>query len=140
MSKYPKVKNQELVGTYPAFVKSGGGYVWDEVLEYRVWCHPEDGAPDIDEEGDYYYFFDNYEEALQFSEDTQGAEPPLALILQEEYIGEPEPGKYIHVKEERLTEWPVDFLTRPRRTSSTIPDFFAPDAPANRIQILRGLH
>ena len=139
MSKYPKVKNQELVGTYPAFVKSGGGYVWDEVLEYRVWCHPEDGAPDIDEGDDYYYFFDNYEEALQFSEETPGAEPPLALILQEEYIDEPEPGKYIHMKEERLTEWPVEFLTRPRRTAKTIPDFFAPDAPANRIQILRGL-
>ena len=139
MSKYPKVKNQELVGTYPAFVKSGGGYVWDEVLEYRVWCHPEDGAPDIDEGDDYYYFFDNYEEALQFSEGTPGAEPPLALILQEEYIDEPEPGKYIHMKEERLTEWPVEFLTRPRRTAKTIPDFFAPDAPANRIQILRGL-
>jgi hypothetical protein len=32
MSEYPKVKDQELVGTYPALVKSGGGYVWDEVL------------------------------------------------------------------------------------------------------------
>lgn len=36
MSKYPEVKNKDLVGTYPASAKSGGGYVWDEVLEYRV--------------------------------------------------------------------------------------------------------
>lgn len=27
-----------LVGTYPAAAKAGGGYVWDDVLEYRVWC------------------------------------------------------------------------------------------------------
>lgn len=64
MSIYPDVKNPDLVGTYPASVKSGGGYVWDDVLEYGVWCHPESGAPDIDEGNDYFYTFDNYEEAL----------------------------------------------------------------------------
>ncbi len=47
MSKYPNAKDPDLVGTYPALVKSGGGYVWDEVLEYRVWCHPEIGAVDL---------------------------------------------------------------------------------------------
>ncbi len=40
---YPFVKDVDLVGSYPALVNSGGGYVWDEVLEYRVWCHPHDG-------------------------------------------------------------------------------------------------
>ena len=59
--------------------------------------------------------------------------------LQEEYIDEPEPGKYIHVKEQRLTEWPVEFLSRPRRTAKTITDFLSPDAPGNRLEILRGL-
>jgi hypothetical protein len=44
MSKYPKVKDSDMIGEYPALVKSVGGYVWDEVLEYRVWCHPENGA------------------------------------------------------------------------------------------------
>src|SRR5262245_43334385 len=29
-------------------------YVWDEVLEYRVWCHPERGAP-VDCDGNDYY-------------------------------------------------------------------------------------
>lgn len=140
MSKYPKVKDPELVGTYPALTKSGGGYVWDEVLEYRVWCHPPAGAPDIEDGDDYYNVFDNYEEALEFSEETNGAEAPLALILQKEYINEPEPGKYIHVKEERVTEWSVEFLNRPKRNANTIPDFFSPNAPANRLAILRGLN
>jgi putative acetyltransferase len=45
MSNYPSAKNPDLIGTYPALAKSGGGYVWDDVLEYRVWCHPERGAP-----------------------------------------------------------------------------------------------
>ena len=139
MSKYPKVKNPSLVGEYPAAVKAGAGYVWDEVLEYRVWCHPHDGAPDIEDGDDYYYYFETYEEALEFSVNNKGCESPLALIFQEEYIDEPEPGKYIHVKEQRLTEWQVEFLKRPRRTERTIPDFLSPDAPSNRLDILRGL-
>jgi putative acetyltransferase len=127
------------VGTYPASVKSGGGFVWDAVLEYRVWCHPERGAPDLEEGSDYFYAFETLEEALEFSQKTPGAEEPLALIVQEEYISEPEPGTYLHVKARRVTEWPVAFLSRPRRTARTIPDFLAPDAPPNRLDILRGL-
>jgi hypothetical protein len=138
MSEYPKVKDQELVGTYPALVKSGGGYVWDEVLEYRVWCHPHNGASDLEDGNDYYYVFDNYEDALEFSKENPGSEMPLALILQEEYISEPRPGNYIHIKEHRVTEWPVEFLSRPRRSQNTIPDFFSPNAPINRLEILRG--
>ena len=63
---------------------------------------------------------------------------PLALILQREYIDEPEDGTYVHVKKKRITEWPVELLSRPQRTPSTIPDFLAPDAPRNRLAILRG--
>lgn len=139
MSKYPKVKDLNLIGEYPAVVKSGGGYVWDEVLEYRVWLHPENGALDIEDGNDYYYAFETYEEALKFSEENEGAEEPVALVLQEEYIDEPEPGNYIHVKEQRLTEWPVQFLSRPRRNANTIPNFLSPHAPSNRLEILRGL-
>jgi len=139
MSIYPHVKDPSLVGSYPAVVKSGGGYVWDAVLEYRVWCHPHDGAPDLEDGNDYFYVFETYEEAFAFSHETQGAEEPLALILQEEYIDEPEPGQYVHIKKERMTEWPVEFLKRPRRTDRTIPDFMSPDAPDNKLDILRGL-
>lgn len=63
-------------------------------------------------------------EALAFSQRTKGAEAPLALIRQVEYIAE----KYRHVREERIAEWPVEFLRRPRRTQNTIPDFLTPNA------------
>jgi hypothetical protein len=137
--QYPDVLDRSLVGTYPARAKAGGGYVWDAVLEYRVWCYPEDGAPDVDGGNDYYYAFESYEQAAAYPEDTVGAGEPLALVLQEEYIAEEEEGQYVHVRERRVTEWPVEFLKRPRRTARTIPDFLSPDAPANRLDIIRGI-
>ena len=135
---FPAVLDADLVGTYPATSKAGGGYVWDAVLEYRVWCHPERGAPGESDGSDYYYAFASHAEALECFESTTGAEKPLALVLQEEYISENEPGVYVHVRERRVTEWPPGFLRHPRRTARTIPDFLAPDAPANRLDILRG--
>jgi putative acetyltransferase len=134
----PDVADPSLVGSYPASVGAGGGYVWDAVLEYRVWCHPERGAPDEDDGNDYFRVFAGYDEALEFAQQTPGAEEPLALVEQDEYLEEPRPGEYVHVKKRRLTEWPLAFLRRPRRTDRTIPDFLAPDAPANRLDILRG--
>jgi hypothetical protein len=136
---YPDAIDPEMVGEYPAQSYAGGGYVWDAVLEYRVWCHPERGAPDHDDGSDYYYAFATYAEALEFSKSNVGSDDPLALVRQDEYISEPEPGNFIHVKEVRVTEWPVEFLSRPRRTPSTITDFLAPDAPANRLDIIRGI-
>jgi hypothetical protein len=41
---YPDAVDPCLVGTYSAVAKAGGGFVWDDVLEYRVWCHPEGGS------------------------------------------------------------------------------------------------
>lgn len=136
---FPKVKDIDKIGKYPALVKAGGGYVWGEVLEYRVWCHPENGAEDLENGDDYFYVFGSYQDALKFHKGTEGAEDPIALILQSEYIEEPEAGKYIHVRDERLTEWPVEFLRRPKRTVNTIIDFLSPNAPLNRLEILRGI-
>lgn len=110
---YPDAIEPSKVGTYPGAVAAGGGYVWDAVLEYRVWCHPERGAPDSCDGDDYYCAFATYAEALECSRATPGAEEPIALILQQEYIAEPEPGRYAHVTEERIAEWPVEFLRRP---------------------------
>jgi hypothetical protein len=137
--QFPAVLDPALVGTYSALAKSGGGYVWDAVLEYRVWCYPEAGADDLCEGSDYYYSFASFEEAHDFAASTRGAQEPLALVLQEEHIAEESPGEYVHVKERRVTEWPVAFLSRPRRTPSTIPEFMSPSAPPNRLDILRGL-
>lgn len=139
MDEYPKVLNKEMVGEYPALAKFGGGYVWDHVLEYRVWCHPESGADDLEKGNDYFYAFATYKEAFDFSVNNNGTEEPIALILQKEFIDESESGNYIHIKEERITEWSVEFLKRPKRTDNTIPDFFSPNAPPNKLDILRGL-
>lgn len=135
---YPGVLNPELVGLYDAAAYTGGGYTWDAVLEYRVWMHPERGAPDECNGNDYFYAFESYAHALEFSRENAGAEEPIALVLQIEHIDEPEPGVYEHVTEQRITEWPVEFLSRPRRDENTIPDFFAPGAPQNRLDIIRG--
>jgi hypothetical protein len=86
MTNYPKVKNPNLIGEYPGLVKSGGGYVWDDVLEYRVWCHPHEEAIDTENGDDYYYAFETYEEALDYSQSNRGCEVPIALVLQKEYI------------------------------------------------------
>jgi len=137
--RYPDVVDTNLVGTYSPLAKAGGGFVWDDVLEYRVWCHPERGAPDDEDGSDYYFAFATFEEAAAFSESTEGAEEPIALVRQAEYIDEPKPGEYRRVEDVRITEWPLEFLHRPRRTPETIPDFLSPDAPNNRLDILRGL-
>jgi putative acetyltransferase len=136
--QYPDAIDRAMVGGYSPLSGAGGGYVWDAVLEYRVWCHSERGAPDLEDGSDYYQAFATYAEALEFSQVTKGAEQPLALIRQDEYISEPETGQYVHVREVRITEWPVEFLLRPRRAENTIPDFLSPNAPANRLEILRG--
>ena len=132
MRQFPTAIDPDKVGLYPALTKAGGGLVWDEVLEYRVWCHPPEGGDD------YYYAFATYEEALECSAHEAGAEEPLALVLQREWLDEPEAGRYVHMTGERLTEWQVAWLSRPRRTDRTIPDFLSPDAPGNRLAILRG--
>ena len=88
--------------------------------------------------GDAFHAFATCEDALATSEDIDGAKPPLALILQRKYIDEPTPGADRHVVEDRVTEWPVVFLSRPQRTDRTIPDFLSPNAPENRLAILRG--
>src|SRR6266702_3697240 len=77
-SQYPDAIDPSRVGTYSPLAKAGGGYDWDDVLEYRVWCHPERGAADAHDGSDYYFAFATYAEAAAFSEVTPGAEEPLA--------------------------------------------------------------
>jgi len=138
-TRYPTAINPRRVGKYPALSHAGGGFVWDEVLEYRVWCHPERGAPDVAQGNDYFYSFATYPKALAFARRTRGAEAPLALIRQRQHINEPRPGQFVHVRKSRVTEWPVEFLSRSRRNRDTLRDFFSPDAPPNRLDILRGI-
>jgi hypothetical protein len=114
-SVYPMAVDPSKVGKYPALTKSGGGYFYDEVLEYRVWIHP--GGDD------YYRVFSKYEEAEAFSKQNKNAEQPLVLVLQREHINEHKPGQYVHVKEERITEWQVEWLKHSKRGLDSIANF-----------------
>lgn len=125
-SAYPIAVDVNKVGTYPGLTKSGAGYFYDEVLEYRVWINPPEGGDD------YYKAFPTYEESLAFSKSTLGAEEPLVLILQREWIDEPQPGNYLRKKEERLTEWRVEWLTGSKRTPEAIERFLAEHQRPNR--------
>lgn len=121
--RYPIAAKPSRVGKYPGLVGSGGGYFYDEVLEYRVWIHPEAGGEDSADGSDYFRAFASFEEAARFSRRTRGAEPPVALVLQREWIDEPEPGKFIPRKGRRLTEWRVEWLPGRKRTKDSIAAF-----------------
>ncbi len=120
---YPDAIDPNMVGEYPPIAKSGAGYFFDHVLEYRVWCHPERNAPDDYDGDDYYYAFATYNEALEFSKRTKGAEEPLALIRQLEWVNEPEEGVYVHEKGERIAEWCVEWLSDGPRALGDIEAF-----------------
>ena len=124
-SKFPIAVDPAHVGTFPGSTKSGAGYFYDEVLEYRVWLHPEHGARRLAGDSDYYAAFARYETALSYSSHTDGAEEPLVLIRQRESVNEPTPGNFEWDKTERLTEWQVQWLEGSHREPNSIPDFLA---------------
>lgn len=109
-SKYPIAVDPRMVGWYDMLSKSGGGYFYDEVLEYRVWVHSHEGGPELQEGDAYFCAFPSYEEALAFSNEMPGAEEPLALIFQREHVNELTPGVFEHVADDRVTEWQVGWL------------------------------
>lgn len=122
-SKFPTAIDPSRVGTYPADTKSGAGYFYDEVLEYRVWLHPENGADPLNGSHDYFVAFAQHERAEEFSKKTSGAEPPLVLVHQLEWIDEPKHGQFIPMKEDRITEWQVVWLKGTKRNEKSIEDF-----------------
>ncbi len=124
-SAYPIAIDPAKVGRYPALVKSGAGYFYDQVLEYRVWLHPKDGAKKNNGNNVYYRAFAQYENALLFSKQSKGAEEPLVLIRQLKYINEPKPGVYEVREEDRVTEWQVQWLAGSKRLPGTIEKFMS---------------
>jgi putative acetyltransferase len=101
---YPPAKDPRKVGTYSPQCKSGGGTVYKDVLEYRVWVHS--GARD-----DVCHSFANYESASEFADGTKGAEEPLVLVLQNPWIcwhDKQHDFKLVH--ENRIAEWRVEWL------------------------------
>lgn len=122
-SKYPVATDVEKVGTYPAMVNSGAGYFYDDVLEYRVWLHPERGAKAIHGDNDYFVSFAQYERALDFSEKSAGAEKPLVLIRQMKHINEPSPGVFEIAEGERIAEWNPEWLAENKREEGSLERF-----------------
>ena len=128
-SAFPTAMEPSRVGTYPADTKSGAGYFYDDVLEYRVWFHPERGAVPLNDDNDYFMTFATYEHAQAVSTVLPGAEYPIVLVRQIESINEPEPKHYVHVKRPRITEWQVRWLAGGKRTSTSIEEFMSHPRP-----------
>ena len=118
--EYPEVIDTTKVGEYEGKALAGAGFFYDEVLEYRVWCYPSEGAKDVFEGDDYFYPFENYSEAFNFSNQEKGRQGPIALIRQYEWINEIEEGKYIHERGERIAEWSALDLKGKKRQKDSI--------------------
>ncbi|UOS99322.1 hypothetical protein [Xanthomonas arboricola] len=131
-SRYPLAAEPSLVGTYSGRSKSGGGYFYDHVLEYRVWLHPEQGAVPLAGDDDYFAAFAQYESALAFSQAHKGAEPPVVLVRQLESINEPSPGVYQHQSGARITEWQPQWLPGSKREPDSITKFLAAHASTQK--------
>jgi len=131
-SLHPVAVAPALVGTYSGRAKSGGGYFYDDVLKYRVWLHPENGAEPLAGNSDYFAAFAQYEPALEFARTTAGAEQPIVLVRQVESVNEPSPGVLEWVKEERITEWQVAWLEGSRREPDSISNFLSDKHPSKQ--------
>src|SRR5262245_41542656 len=120
-TRFPLAIEPAAVGTYSMETGSGGGYFYDDVLEYRVWMHPERGAEHVAGDSDYFAAFAQYERAVAFAKVTTGADSqPVALVRQREWIDEPEPGRFVPEKDERITEWQVSWLADHKRGTDSI--------------------
>ena len=115
---HPIAVDPENVGDYPALTKSGGGRFYDDVLEYRVWCHPDDGS-------DYFCAFATHDAARLYVAYNAGDNPekPLVLVRQLEWVFENEDGVRGHETGERITEWKTEWLEGAKRTEDSVRDF-----------------
>jgi len=137
-SAYPLAVDNVQVGKYAPESKSGAGYFYDEVLEYRVWFHPERGAEPLNGKEDYYVAFAQYEKAEELSKSSKGAEEPLVLVRQYEWVDEPEPSHYLAEKGNRITEWQVKWLDGNKRTPDSISEFLKHPKSAEESQTHSG--
>lgn len=118
--QFPDAIDLSLVGEYSALAKAGGGYFFDEVLEYRVWCRPN---PNNGNGSAYYYAFASYTEALACLQSEPRSSQPLVLVRQREWINEPSQGVYLHEKGERVAEWQTAWLADGARCPGAVEAF-----------------
>jgi hypothetical protein len=98
VSNAPSVDDPSKVGEYDLLCKAGGGYVWDSVLEYRVWSNAVSDEDQVKS-------FADYEEAFAWSEAHEDREGVLALIRQAEFFMGATRHNSILIEEERIAEW-----------------------------------
>ena len=97
--RYPAgVLDKSKVGTYGALQKSGGGYLYDEVLEYRVWDRNE------------FDFFDNINEATIHAKKIGAEVTPLVLQKAGHWVSWDKDDKISIGDEDRIAEWRLDWL------------------------------
>jgi hypothetical protein len=130
VSAYPTAVDPSRVGRYSPATKSGAGYFYDDVLEYRVWLHPENGAAPVNGGSDYFVAYAQYERAEVFSRTTPGAERPLVLVRQLEWIDEPAPKQFVPRKGDRVTEWQITWLLNAKRSVGSIAEFMQHPRPS----------
>jgi hypothetical protein len=99
-------------------------------LEYRVWLNPQRGALPRNGASDYVMTLAQYESAEKSSQHTVGAEEPLVLVRQYEWIDELEFKKYFARKGEGITEWQVQWLADGKRNPNSIEEFMKHPRPA----------
>jgi len=129
----PDAVDPSRVGDYDALVYAGGGMFFDEILEYRVWVHVHGGHSTYHfghaVTADHYGAFATYAEALEFARETPGAEQPLVLIRQIEWVAEvtDDDGSshYERRSGNRIAEWKVEWLRQGRRRKNDIERFLA---------------
>ncbi|WP_324680665.1 hypothetical protein [Hymenobacter sp. GOD-10R] len=124
-NRFPAAVDVSKLGTYPARTFSGGGYFYDEVLEYRVWVYTPP-------QGEYFRAFATYASAVRFAHQTAGAQAPCVLVRQHEYVDEPEAGTFVKVHTERLTEWQPEWLAGSKRSATRLEQFLAEKSRARK--------
>lgn len=114
-SAFPLPIAPEKVGTYSMFAKAGAGYFFDDVLEYRVWGGDEGRV----------VAFGKAEDAYEYARRHPTAEAPLALVVQREWIDEPEEGTLVPKRGHRVAEWQIEWLPTKHREPGSIEAFMA---------------
>ena len=102
----PKVADESKVGEYDTLCFSGAGFIWDEVLEYRVWSR---GPTEC-------HTFASYDEAERFSEATATRSIVLALVKQVEYFEGNTQRGFVELFRAPGTEEHPDYLLRSEYT------------------------
>ena len=115
---YPEVINTKLVGSYPEQSYSGGGLVYDDVLEYRVWVKSNTSKGD----NIWVRSYSSFDEANKYNNRIKNRKNIkythiVALVKQKKWYKLNDDGEYKHnennyeiVKSNRITEWDINWL------------------------------